>query len=131
MNDNQHTTERYEDRKSLRDMAYTTEEQHEVLIGFLKFAGKLLGAVLMIILGVMGWNLIATYNLNAQVAEHGIQLSNLQTDTTQIKTQVMQIYQSEILKKQNNDTADMSYYIPLSGNFDLGGSSTPQKITIQ
>ena len=55
----------------------------------------LLGAM-SIILAVLGWNLITTYNLNAKVAQHAILLSDLKETTDDMKTEVDYMSRSKI-----------------------------------
>ena len=84
---NEHQQERAEDkaeRKVVSDVKATD------MISVKKLAG--IGFVM--IMGIIGWNLIQVYDLNAQVAVHTEMLTNLQTDMSTMQPEVQSMYQS-------------------------------------
>lgn len=48
---------------------------------------KMTGGTLLLLLGIIGWNLKATYDLNAVVATHTVLLTNLKDQGEQIQKQ--------------------------------------------
>jgi hypothetical protein len=55
---------------------------------------KLSAIGFVMIMGIIGWNLIQVYDLNAQVAVHTEMLNNLQIDMNTMQPEVQSMYQS-------------------------------------
>ena len=84
---NEHQQERAEDKAERK---VVSDVKANEMISVKKIAG--IGFVM--IMGIIGWNLIQVYDLNAQVAVHTEMLNNLQIDMSTMQPEVQSMYQS-------------------------------------
>lgn len=84
---NEHQQERVEDKAERKVVS-------DVQRGDMISIKKLSGIGFVMIMGIIGWNLIQVYELNAQVAVHTEMLNNLQIDMNTMQPEVQSMYQS-------------------------------------
>lgn len=84
---NEHQQERVEDKAERKVVS-------DVQRGDMISIKKLSAIGFVMIMGIIGWNLIQVYELNAQVAVHTEMLNNLQIDMNTMQPEVQSMYQS-------------------------------------
>jgi hypothetical protein len=79
-NMSKHTRERAEDKADRKEVSDARERDSVSIMSIVKVSGTLLGSCLLLILGVMGWNLRATYELSSSLSGTIAQNNQWQTD---------------------------------------------------